>query len=161
MTRTAVVDASPLIFLARGGHLAILQSFYAQVIVPDSVMKELCERGPADPTRVALEGAPWIERRSTESVSVHIAAWGLGAGESAVLSLAASLRDAEAILDDQAARRCAAACEISVRGTLGMILLSKRRGMISAARPVLEDLIAGGMYLSTTTLDRALRTVGE
>jgi len=52
--------------------------------------------------------------------------------------------------------------EISrVRGTLGLVLLGKRHGRLTAARPVLDSLRASGMYLSDRVMDRALRLVGE
>jgi len=66
-----------------------------------------------------------------------------------------------AILDDLAARRCAATLRIPVRGTLGLVLAAKRRGRIPAARPVLESLRASGMYLSDPVLNKALALVGE
>jgi predicted nucleic acid-binding protein len=90
-----------------------------------------------------------------------VAGWGLGAGESAVLALALSVPGAVAILDDLAGRRCAAALGVPVRGTLGMVLAAKQRRWIPLARPVLEDLIRGGMYLSRGVLDEALSRVGE
>ena len=87
--------------------------------------------------------------------------WGLGDGESAVLTLAHSTPRAVAILDDLAGRKCASALGIPVRGTLGLVLVAKRQGLISHARPILEDLIRGGMYLARPILDEALRRVGE
>jgi predicted nucleic acid-binding protein len=39
--------------------------------------------------------------------------------------------DSEAIIDDLAGRRCAAAFNIPVRGTLGLVLTAKQRGRIS------------------------------
>ena len=66
-----------------------------------------------------------------------------------------------AILDDLAARRCAATLTIPVRGTLGLVLAAKQRGRIPAARPVLESLRASGMYLSDPVLNKALALVGE
>ncbi|ASC69755.1 hypothetical protein XM38_006840 [Halomicronema hongdechloris C2206] len=67
----------------------------------------------------------------------------------------------EAIIDDLAARRCAAALEIPVRGTLGLVLVAKRRGEIASARTVLNQLRQAGMYLSDAVMNRALRLVGE
>ena len=66
-----------------------------------------------------------------------------------------------AILDDMAARRCAAAHRVPVRGTLGLVLVAKREGLIPAARPVLDGLRQAGMYLSDALLNRALTLVGE
>lgn len=65
------------------------------------------------------------------------------------------------IIDDLAAPRCAATYEIPVRGTLGLVLTAKKRGVIPEARPVLERLRQSGMYLSDVVLDQALALVGE
>ena len=65
------------------------------------------------------------------------------------------------IVDDLAARRCAAGHGISVRGTLGLVLTAKKRGMIPEARPVLEKLRQSGMYLSDRILNQAFALIGE
>lgn len=91
---------------------------------------------------------------------VTITEWQLGAGESAVLALAAE-HQLEAIIDDLAGRKCAAALNIPVRGTLGIVLVAKQRGVIPAARPVIEDMMHAGLYLSRRVLDKALQRVGE
>ena len=65
------------------------------------------------------------------------------------------------ILDDLAARRCAAIHQIPVRGTLGLVLVAKRRGVISSARSTLDELRRVGMYLSDAVLDDALSLIGE
>ncbi|MCD4726245.1 MAG: DUF3368 domain-containing protein, partial [Pirellulales bacterium] len=46
-------------------------------------------------------------------------------------------------------------------GTLGIVLAAKRRGVIHRARPILEDLIASGLYLHRRVLDEALKRVDE
>ena len=87
--------------------------------------------------------------------------WGLGPGESSVLAWAHSHLGSEAIIDDLAARRCAAALRIPVRGTLGLTLIAKQCGHIASARQVLEQLRHGGMYLSDKVMNGALALVGE
>ena len=66
-----------------------------------------------------------------------------------------------AVIDDLAARKCAASLGIPVIGTLGIVLRARRQGIIPAARPVVEDLLRGGMFLSRSLLDRALALVDE
>jgi predicted nucleic acid-binding protein len=44
---------------------------------------------------------------------------------------------------------------------MGLVLIAKRRGLIPAARPILEMLVARGMYLSATVIEQALALVGE
>jgi len=86
---------------------------------------------------------------------------GLGPGESAVLAWAHTHVGSEAIIDDLAGRRCAAAFNIPVRGTLGLVLTAKQRGHISSARELLYQLRQAGMYLSDQVLNEALAKVGE
>jgi len=69
-----------------------------------------------------------------------IQSWDLGAGESSVLTWAYANPGTEVIIDDLAARRCAAVLGIPVQGTLGLVLTAKQRGKIPAARPVLAQL---------------------
>jgi predicted nucleic acid-binding protein len=85
----------------------------------------------------------------------------LGAGESAVLTWGYVNPGTEVIVDDLAARRCAAALGIPVRGTLGLVLTAKQQGILPAARPVLEQLRLSGMYLSDRVMNQALALVGE
>jgi predicted nucleic acid-binding protein len=83
------------------------------------------------------------------------------AGESSVLALGLAHPNTEVIIDDLAGRKCADSLDIPVRGTLGLVLAAKKRGVIPEARPVIEDMMSAGLYLSKRVLDRALEKVGE
>jgi predicted nucleic acid-binding protein len=157
----AAVNASPLIHLARGGLIRLLEQTGSAVVVPDAVARELRVRDANDPAVLAIEREPWIEVVPSPPIPTSVQAWDLGAGESSVLAWVLEHGRAEAIVDDLAARRCAAALGIPVRGTLGLVLLAKQRGTIERARPLLEALREGGMYLADAVLDRALRLVDE
>ena len=67
----------------------------------------------------------------------------------------------EAIIDDLAGRKCAASLNIPVRGTLGIVLIAKKRGLVTKARPIIEEMMSTGLYLSRKVVDEALRRVGE
>jgi predicted nucleic acid-binding protein len=161
LDRIAVANASPLIFLSRASHLYLLQHFAHRVLVPEPVHNEIREKGSDDITVRALEISPWIEVVSPPLVPEQILGWGLGPGESSVLALAYATRGMEAIIDDLAGRRCASLLGIPVRGTLGIVLTAKKRGLIPKARPVIETLIRSGMYLSKTVIEETLRRVNE
>ena len=161
MASTAVENASPLIFLSRGHHLDLLRHFADRVVVPQPVANEVFRKGPDDTTASALANTPWLEIVASPTIPDVILEWGLGPGESSVLTVAYLHDGAEVIIDDLAARRCADALSISVRGTLGIVLAARQRGIVPSARAVLEDLIQGGMCLSRDVLNAALRRVGE
>ena len=161
MTERPAVNASPLILLARGGLLDLLRLAGDEVVVPTLVATEIQRRGPDDPTVRALTNTPWLVRIETPPIPALIQSWDLGEGESSVLAWAHAHPGTEAIVDDLAARRCAAALGIPVRGTLGLVLTAKRRGVIPMARPVVEQLRQAGMYLSERIVQQALALVGE
>jgi len=157
----AVVNASPLVFLTRVGLLQILRLAGEPVVVPRAVVDEIKQYGPADRTAAALRAAGWLKEVDPIPIPPAIETWDLGSGETSVLAWAIANPGSAAVLDDLAARRCAASLAIPVRGTLGLILTAKRRGVIAEARPVLQRLRAAGMYLSDNVMERALKTVGE
>jgi len=135
LDRIAVANASPLIFLSRASLLHLLQHFARRILVPAPVHSEIREKGSDsdDITVRALEISPWIEVVSPPPVPEQILGWGLGPGESSVLALAYANQGMEAIIDDLAGRRCASLLGIPVRGTLGIVLAAKKRGIIPQA----------------------------
>jgi len=161
VAKRAVVNASPLIFLSRSGLIDLLQLLSSEIVVPEIVATEIEVRGQSDPTAQAIANTAWLVVTQTPPVPPQIQSWGLGPGESSVLAWAHVHPGSEAIIDDLAARRCAAAFNIPVRGTLGLALIAKQRGRIPSARRVLEQLRQGGMYLSDHVMDEALARVGE
>lgn len=156
----AVIDASPLIFLARSRHLDLLHYFAREVWVPGPVAEEILQRGERDVTAQAIQNTPWLVTCPVPEIPASILTWRLGAGESATLALATA-HSLEAIIDDLAGRKCAASLAIPVRGTLGIVLIAKQRGLIPQARPVIEDMMTAGLYLSRKVLDQALQRVDE
>lgn len=161
MADIPAINTSPLIFLTKGGFLELLQLVSPEIIVPVAVAREIQAYGATDTTAQALAATDWLVVRETPSVPAIIQSWDLGAGELAVLTWGYVNPGTEIILDDLAARRCAAALGIPVRGTLGLVITAKQRGKITAARPVLEQLRLSGMYLSDSVINRALALVEE
>lgn len=161
MAEKPAVNASPLIFLARADLLNLLKVAGDEIVIPAAVAREIQQRGPDDPTVQAIEKTSWLAVVPTPSIHSQIQVWDLGLGESSVLTWGHIHRGTEIIIDDLAARRCAAVLGIPCRGTLGLVLVAKRRGMIPRARPVIAQLRQLGMYLSDRVVDKALALVGE
>lgn len=132
MAERWVLNASPLIVLINAGHEDLIRQLAEETIVPQAVADEILA-GPADDAaRLQIDGGEWLVR-DTPAASDELLAWDLGAGETAVVSYALANPGWTAILDDSAARRCARTFSIPLKGTLGIVLLAKRRGVISSA----------------------------
>ncbi len=161
MAEFPAVNTSPLIFLTRANLLDFLQMLSPFIIVPQAVATEIQAYGNTDVTAQMLAQTDWLVVTETPAIPAVIQSWDLGAGESEVLSWGYHHPNTEVIIDDLAARRCAQALGIPVRGTLGLVLTAKQRGVISEARPVLEQLRLSGMYLSERLMNQVLMSVGE
>jgi predicted nucleic acid-binding protein len=156
-----VVNASPLIFLAQIDSLSVLSQLARAAIIPASVQSEIRVARKRHPTFKEVELPDWIQVEPDLPIPNAIAGWDLGAGESQVLARTLLLPDSEAVLDDLQARHCSRAIGVPVTGTLGILLRAKRRGIIPAVRPLVEELIQKRMYLSRELVETALADVGE
>ncbi len=155
-----MVDASPLIHLARTRNIHLLTTLGPAIVVPAPVYAEVLAKTSDETARIVRE-TPWLNRVPGPAVSPQVLRWDLGAGESAVLTWAQDHPGSLAILDDAKARRMAQASHLPVIGTLGIVLRAKRRGLIPLARPIIENLIAHGMYLSAPVVRESLALVDE
>lgn len=154
-----VVDASPLIILARACRIELLTVLGTPIHVPESV--ELEVQAHLDEAADILKSVDWLRAVPDAERLPLVRSWDLGAGESAVLEWAQVHRPAHAIMDDYAGRKLANVLAIRVTGTLGLALLAKQRGVISSARSLTEELRHAGLYLSEPLIESALRLVGE
>ncbi|WGV27271.1 DUF3368 domain-containing protein [Halotia branconii] len=155
------MNTSPLIVLTKINQVNLLFELCDQVIIPSGVVQEICIAPDNDPAKLWILNAGTSYIQDVEQVDPVIAAWGLGLGESHVLSWIYHHPGSEAILDDRVAKTAALALEIPVRGTLGVILLAKREGKVPAARPIFTQLVKVGFRVSTQVVESALKLVGE
>lgn len=161
MSEQWVVNASPLILLARIGRADLLRLLPKRVVIPRAVALEINAGLPDDPARhVLVQGEFQIV--DTPSPAAEILAWDLGAGETAVLSLAASESGWTAILDDAAARKCARSFSLEIKGTLAVVILAKRHGLITSAADAIRMLQSVGYRIDNRLVREVLnQTVGE
>lgn len=156
-----VVDSSPLIALFRSGREALLPMLFSQIAVPDAVWCEVVEGGHHDAAATRLKEVDWAMRLPRVGIDSAVQSWGLGAGESAVLTFATQHPDFRAAVDDAAARRCARSLGIATLGMGGILLLAKRRGLIASLADELASLQESGLWLGERLIDLLLQQAGE
>ena len=163
MSSRWVVNTSPLILLERIDSLGILTALCEELVVPKAVEDELLSYEGDRYVWAGFFRSSTIVRPIEAPLEVppDIAGWGLGRGESEVVAYAMAHAGFEAVLDDREARKCAATFKIPLRGTVGIILLAKKKHVIPTARPLVEDLKRAGLRFHDDWIDRALRLVGE
>ncbi len=143
-----VVDASPLIALAKMRRLEILRVLYGHVWIGPGVKEEVVDQGQAIAARgveliekALQEGWIQVVRLSTRERKLAqriTKASRLDAGETESLVLAQS-RKRRVIVDDREARATAAAMGLELIGTAGVLLEGFFRGHLT--REHLEDAV--------------------
>jgi predicted nucleic acid-binding protein len=144
----AVVNASPLILLFKSGLEGLLPEIFAKVIVPEAVWKEVVAGGESDAAATRLATVSWIQCVTVPAVVPGVLVWNLGDGESEVLTFALARRECRAVIDDRAARSCARTLGVRTLGTGGVLIMAKRRGLISSVSVELQRLRDAGFWLS-------------
>jgi len=147
-----VVNSSPLIVLFRSGQAELLPQMFKSILVPEQVYQEIVLEGPLDEVKRMLPNASWYSRVNVE-ISLKVASWNLGEGESSVFSLASQKPEYRALVDDLAARRCARVLGIEILGTGGLLVLAKKRGLIQSIRKRIERLREAGPYMSDDVVE--------
>jgi len=158
-----VFNASPVIVLAKTGLLEAIVPLGETVKVPQAVVDEILRADDAsDPATLWFKqsGAPF-QRVSNPAIPAFLAAWDIGAGETAVIAVASSTPGAVAVLDDLAARRCAQAHGIPVIGTMGLLLLAKKREVLPSVTQAIRSVITAGLYVSEAIAAEVRAQAGE
>lgn len=159
MNRLIVADTGPLIALARVEQLDVLPALFQQVWLTPTVLAE-CEarpdRGEGRHIRATLEAGRFALLAPRDALP----ALGIDPGETSALALALE-QSAGVLMDDKAGRSVAQKLGVAVIGTVGVLVLAKRRSLLPRLRPLLESLIASGYFLTPDLVSEALRLVGE
>ncbi len=131
MSKRWVINASPIILLGKADLLKTISSLAEKWIIPDGVLNEVQGKRPIEPYLAALASDSEIVRVTVSNIHSSIAAWDLGQGESQVLTFALRETPMGVVLDDLQARKCAELFDIPLIGTLGLVVLAKRKGLIA------------------------------
>ncbi|MCL2048322.1 MAG: DUF3368 domain-containing protein [Defluviitaleaceae bacterium] len=148
MTKKAVINASPLIQLAKLGRLKLLNDFFGSVFIPRAVIGEIND---LDITELAYEPFDVTNRNAINTLlhPLHI-------GEAEVIIGAVEHSADFAVLDDLAARNKARLLGLDVIGTLGILQRAKKQGMIYDLERDIIYLRNSGMYISDSLIKKIL-----
>jgi uncharacterized protein len=159
---TVVCNATPLINFAAINRLDILQAVFSQIVIPQAVCDETTVSGfPASEFVLQAIAAKWLQVQAVSSIAANIPPE-LDQGEREAITLALETGEPQILLDEREARQVAQSLGLQVIGTLGILLLAKKRGIITQVQPVLDGMINHGQYwVSRPLYEQVLRQAGE
>jgi predicted nucleic acid-binding protein len=129
--RVVIADTGPIHYLVLIGHSEILPALFEKVIIPSAVFGELARAEVPDAVRNWIQAAPpWLEVQAASPFD-DPSLEGLDEGEKAALTLAASLAADLVLMDDRGGVRAARRKGLRVIGTLRVLELGARRGLLT------------------------------
>ena len=169
MTRRVVIaDAGPLIALAHMEALDLLHQLFGGVCITTTVRDEILPAQGVFADAVVLartmaEG--WIDVHEVPPSDDRLLNPGVDPGEASSIHLADHWREAgDAVLlvmDDRAGRLEAKSRGLALMGSAAVIGLAKSEGLVPAARPLLEQMVASGYFIGPSIVAAVLADVGE
>jgi len=162
MNKRWVSNTSPLILLNKIGYLPLLTELCAELIIPKGVIDELFfHKEEQLRWELLLSSKKVIILKAPLQIPPDVAGWDLGKGESEVITFALQQPGCNVILDDLQARKCAHTFNVSVMGTVGIILFAKKKRHIAEASPLIKLLIESGLRFDISWITKALELVHE
>jgi len=121
---TVVSDSSPLITLAKIGHLELLNRLYQTITITPHVYDEVVVRGAGLTGSAEIAACKWIKVEPIENFAAVADVqkeFGLGIGETSAIILSQELNASLALIDEVKARKVAKERGIAVLGCVGIL----------------------------------------
>ncbi len=146
MDKIIISDTSCLIALQNIGLLNLLKDLYQEILISNEVKNEFDSVLPG-----------WIivlEVKNKEKIAEIEKK--LDKGEASSIALALEIKDSILIIDELKGRKIAQAFNIEIIGTIGIIVLADKRGLINDVLSIILKLVNKGFRLSDQLIDQLI-----
>lgn len=150
MPSVIVSDTSCLILFYKIGELDLLKKLFGKLHITEAVLSEFHQSIP-----------DWIEVvNPTSNIDKGLASY-LDLGEATSIALASEYDDSLLIMDEVKGRKAARELEISVTGSLGILITAKNKGYIRSVKPLLRKIQDTNFRISEKLVEKVLLKSGE
>ncbi|HET7119609.1 MAG TPA: DUF3368 domain-containing protein [Hanamia sp.] len=134
-----VSDTSPVVCLSHLNKLKLLGELFEQVLIPGSVYDELFDSQIIK--KDFLQRNPFFKIKSPINKNlVNKLKKQLDIGESEAIALSIEENPEFLLIDESLGREIALLYHLSIKGTLGILLLTKERSLIDEIKPLINKL---------------------
>lgn len=163
MAITIVSNTSPISNLATVGRLTLLQQLFGTILIPVAVYEELLDERAGESVITAVQVATWIGIQPIQNQKLVIELRNrVNVGEAKVIALAIEVEATRLLIDERLGRQAATELGLRITGVLGILLAAKRQELITAVKPVMDDLVTqAGFRISSQLYIDVLNVAGE
>lgn len=153
-----IADSGPIISLVLADKLWILDELFDEIKIPKAVWNEITldESKPFIP-----KIKEYFAKKVQEITGVNELTFVMDYGESESVILYRESKANFLLIDDKKARMIAENFGIQCIGTIGLLSISKDKGIIDELRPIFKAFIENKRFYSQNLLNLVLESKGE
>lgn len=156
-----ISDSTPLIALSKVKQINVMERIFGHVSIPEAVWEEVVEEGKGL-SGSEIKNLDWIKVEKVKDRNVLRALSDLfGKGEREVIGLAIESANPMVLIDEKAAKKKLNSLEIPVIGTLGILLIAKKKKFIKSIKEPMDKLSKSGFYIDNVLYNSVLELAGE
>lgn len=151
MDKIIISDTSCLIAFSKIDKLDLLKDLYHEILVTTDVHREFGGRLP-----------DWIlitevkDKQTQKDLEKR-----LDKGEASSIALALEIGNTLLIIDELKGRKIAQSLNIDIIGTIGIILLAEKKGLVSDVTSLFLQLVNKGFRLSDNLINKIIEKYGR
>ena len=158
--RKIISNTTPILSLLKINKLEILKELYNEIIVPTGVYEEI-ETGKGRNYYVDLQSLEWVKVINVENPATIEYLHELDKGEAEVIVLAKEQKADLVIIDEKLGRYFAKYYNLTLTGTLGILIKAKQLGYIDKIKPLIEKMQEEGIWFNKKLTDKVLKISNE
>lgn len=158
--RKVISNTTPLLSLLKIDQLLLLEKLYGKILIPHGVYEEI-ESGKEKPYYRDLADVDWIDIEKIQDKKARFYLLDLDKGEAEVLILAKEYNADLVIIDELSGRRYAKQMNLTLTGTLGILLRAKSEGVIPSVKTLITVLEQKGSWFNPHLVADVIALAGE
>ncbi len=156
-TTHLVINTGPLLaIIAATGDLEVLKKLYRDVYVPWEVCQEIQTGGTNRFGIEAFENAIWLKKEPAALKIAPLLSNSLDTGEASVIQLALDRNISTVCIDETVGRRIARLSNLSLTGSLGVLLRARREGQVGSLHSIMVKMKDHGIWISDRVINNVL-----
>ena len=157
-------NTGPIIALAKISCLSILKTMFSEILIPPVVYRELLGKLGTEWEEIesALNDFIKVVEPNPSDNATELAIADLDEGERQTIKLASNMRENVLLLiDDKAGREAANRLNIPITGTIGILLMAKKKGCLTDVIRLIDKLRNSGYWFSEELIEIAKKLAKE
>lgn len=151
MDRIIISDTSCLIALSKIDKINLLKNLYHEVLITSKVYNEF---GDSLPDGIIITEVQ--NKRKQKELEKR-----LDKGEASSIALALEMDNSTLIINEIKGRKLAQSLNIDIIGTIGLIILSEKKGLVLDVASLILKLVNKGFRLSDSLINKIIENYGR